>query len=85
MTSRDQGFKRLCDFMGGSFSLSCYLTKFGGHGPCDSRDIVDLIFHMALQDHKIKASCDFMEGDSLLHIPFHASLIVISIAIVNIS
>ena len=37
---------------------------FGDHRRCCSRDITDLTFHMTLQDHVIKWSCEFMEGSS---------------------
>ena len=69
--------------MGGSFSLINYLAKFVGHRPRGSRDITDLIFDVTLLGQAIKGSCDFMEGDSSLYIPTPASLVAISIVVVD--
>ena len=34
--------------------------KFGGHRHSVSRDVMVFVCHVALQDHVIRASCDFM-------------------------
>ena len=61
--------------------VSHLLTKFGGHRPCGSRGIIDLIFHVTLQDHVIKRPCDFRKGSSSLDILTLSSSVV---AVVNI-
>ena len=35
------------------------VAKFGDNRSCCSRGITDLIFHVILQDHMIKGSCDY--------------------------
>ena len=34
--------------------------KFGGHSHSGSRDIIIFVCHVTMQDHVIKALCDFM-------------------------
>ena len=36
-----------------------YLTKFGGHRYCKTRDAIFLVFHVIKQDHVIKGSCSY--------------------------
>ena len=76
-------FKGLCYVLGGSFSLTHYLAKFVCHRPRGSRDITGLIFDVTLLGQAIKGSCDFMEGGSSLYIPTLASLVAISIVVVD--
>ena len=61
-TSCEQGIKRSCDFMEGSFSLYVcnHPDKFGECGYGGSGDITNLICHVTLQEHVIKGSCDFI-------------------------
>ena len=40
--------------------MSNHYLKFGGHRHCSSEDIMVLICHVILQEHVIKASCNFM-------------------------
>ena len=42
------------------FKASDNLTKFGCHRHCIRDNIMVLVYHMILQDHVIKGSCDFM-------------------------
>ena len=35
-------------------------TKFGGHRHSGSGDVIVFVYHVILQDHLIKALCDFM-------------------------
>ena len=44
-------------------------AKFSDHRPCGSSNRATTIFYVTLQDHVIKGSGDFMEGNSSLHIP----------------
>ena len=48
--------KTVNDFM--VKNASSYVTTFGGHRHCDSRDIIALVCHV------IKGSCDFMGRSS---------------------
>ena len=65
-------------------SHSKYLAKFGGHSPCYSRDIIDPVFHVTLQEHVIKGLCEFLKQSSLLYIPTLPSLVGIGIVVVDI-
>ena len=47
--------------------ITHHFAKVDGYRACGSRDITYLIFHVTLQDHVIKGSCDFMEGSSSLY------------------
>ena len=51
-----------------------------GHRPCGSSDTAAKIIYVTFQDHVIKGSVDFMEGNSLLYIPTQSKLIAIDIA-----
>ena len=64
--------------------LSHHFVKFSGHRPCASGDTSAKIFYVTLQDHVIKGSGDFMEGNSLLHIPTLPKLIAIDIVLMDI-
>ena len=61
-----------------------HLTKFGGLRLFSSRDIENLIFHVALQDLVIKGPCDFMERSSSFYILTLPSVVVIAIVVVDI-
>ena len=43
-----------------------------------------LIYHVTLQDHVIKRSCDFTKGSSSLHVTILPGLVFIDIVIVDI-
>ena len=49
--------------------VSHHFVKFRGHKPCGSSDTVAKIFYVALQDHVIKGSGDFIEGNYSLYFP----------------
>ena len=57
------------------FIVSHHLAKSGGYKSCGSRDTLDLVFHMTLQDRVIKGPCDVMEGISSLYTPNLPSLL----------
>ena len=40
-----------------------HFVMFCGHKPCGSSDTVAKIFYATLQDHMIKGSGDFIEGN----------------------
>ena len=42
------------------------------HRHCNRGDIIDLIFHVTLEDHVIQELCDFMKENSPLYIPYPA-------------
>ena len=77
-------FKGLCNFIEGSFSVSHHLAKFGGYRRCGSRDITDLLFHVAFQDPVIKGTWDLMEGSYSLYIPTLPKLVAIDILVLHI-
>ena len=64
--------------------VSIYLAKFGDYRPCGSRDIVDLVFHVALQNHMINEPCNCIEGSSSFYISILPSLVVVGIVEVDI-
>ena len=64
--------------------LSYHSAKFSGHRPCSSRDTAAKIFYVTLQDHVIKGSGGFMEGNSSLYIPVLPKLVAIVIMLMNI-
>ena len=55
---------------------------FSGPRPCSSSDTAAKIVYMALQDHVIKRSGDFMNRNSLFYIPTLPVLIAIDIVLV---
>ena len=61
-TLQDHVIKTVNDFM--VKNASSYVTTFGGHRHCDSRDIIALVCHVISPDHVIKGSCDFMGRSS---------------------
>ena len=40
--------------------MSYHAAKFGGHTHSDSRDIINFVCHVVLQDHVTRLSYDFM-------------------------
>ena len=56
-------------------TVSVYLSNFIGHKHFGSSDTETKIFNVTLQDHVIKGSGDFMEGNSSLYIPTLPKLI----------
>ena len=65
-------------------TVSHHLTKFSSHKPCSSSDTAAKIFYVTLQDHVIKESGNFMEGNSSLYIPTLPTLIAIDIVLMDI-
>ena len=59
-------------------------AKFHGRSYCGSRDVMYLICHVALQDHVIKGSFDFMEGNFSLYVTALPSLVSTSIVVMEI-
>ena len=43
--------------------VSHHLAKFIRHRHCGSGDLAVLAFHVILQDHVVKGSCDFIGGN----------------------
>ena len=56
-----------------------HLASFSDHRPCDSSDKAGKIFFVALQDHMIKGSGNFMERESSVYIPTLPKMISIDI------
>ena len=61
-----------------------HLAKFSSHKPCSSSDTAAKIFYVTLQDHVIKESGNFVEGNSSLYIPTLPTLIAIDIVLMDI-
>ena len=51
--------------------------------PCGSSDPAANIFYVTLQDHVIKGSGDFMDGNSSLYTPTLPKLIAIDIMLID--
>ena len=64
--------------------VSHNFIKFSGHRSCGSSDAAAKIVYVTLQDHMIKESGDFMEGNSWLYIPNLPKLIAIDTVLMNI-
>ena len=78
VTSRDHVFKELCWINGLKLLIvSHHFAKLCGHRRCRSSDTAAKIVYMTLQDHMIKGSDGFMEGNSWLYIPTPSKLIAI--------
>ena len=60
-----------------------HFSKRCGHTRCGSSDTAAKIVYMTLQDHVIKGSGDFMEGQSSLYIPILPKLIAIDIMLMD--
>ena len=60
-----------------------YPAKFLGYIPCDCSDTAAKIVYMTLQDHAIKGSGYFMEGNSSLYVLSLPKLIAIDIVLMN--
>ena len=85
VTSRDHVFKELCWINGLKFLIvSHHFAKLCGHRPCRSSDTAAKIVYMTLQDHVIKGSSDFMEGNSPMYIPTLWNLTAIDIVLMDI-
>ena len=63
--------------------VSHHFALFCGHRSCGSSDAAAKVVYMTLQDHVIKGSGDFMEGNSSLYITILPKLIVIYIVLMN--
>ena len=63
--------------------VSQHSDKFGGHRLCGSSYTAAKTFYVTLQDHAIKWSGDFMEGNSSLCIPILQKLIVLDIVLMK--
>ena len=65
-------------------TVSYHLTKFGDNKLCGSGEIMDLVFHVNLQNHAIKGPFGIMEGSSSLYNPTLPSSVAISIVVVDV-
>ena len=65
--------------------VSQYPAKFWGSRPCGCSDTAAKIVYMTLQDHMIKGSGDFMEGNSSLYTPSLPKLIAIDILLIDLT
>ena len=63
-------------------SISLF-AKFCDHSPCGSSDTAAKIVYVTLQDHVIKGSGDFMEGNASLYIPTLPKLIAIDVVLMD--
>ena len=63
--------------------ISYHTAKFSGHRPCSSRDTAAKRFCVTLQDHVVKGSGGFLEGNSSLYIPALPKLVAIDIMLMN--
>ena len=61
-----------------------HFAKFSGHRPCGSSDTAATTIYVILQDHVIKGSGNFMEGNSSLYILIVQKLIAIDISLMDI-
>ena len=79
-------FKGFCDLLNGLKFLivSHHFAKFNGHRSFGSSDTAAKILYLTLQDHVIKVSGDFIEGNFSLHIPTPPKLIAINIVLMDI-
>ena len=44
-----------------AIKISYHPANFARHRNCSSGDIMIIVYHVILQDHVIKGSCDFMD------------------------
>ena len=85
VTSHDHVFRGLCDLNRLKFLLASHIfTMLSGHRPCGISDTAAKIIYVTLQDHVIKGSGDFMEGNSFLYIPTQSKLMAIDIVLTDI-
>ena len=64
--------------------VSHHLSKFSEHRPCGTSDTTAIILYVTLQNHVIKGSGDFVEGNSSLCIPALPKLTALDIALMDI-
>ena len=65
--------------------ISHYFAKFCDHRPCgSSSDTAAKMLYMTLQDHVIKGSGDFLEGNSSLCIHTLPKLIAMDIVLMDV-
>ena len=64
--------------------VSHHFPKFCGHRLCGSSNTAPKIVYISLQDHVIKGSGDFMEGNPSLYTPTLPKLIAIDIMLMVI-
>ena len=57
--------------------VSHRFSKFTGHRPCGSSAAAAKIVYVTLQDHLIKVSVIFMEGNSSFYIPCQDRMILV--------
>ena len=79
-------FKGFCDLFNGLKFLvvSHHFAKFNGHRTFGSSDAAAEILYLILQDHVIKVSGDFVEGNFSSHISTLPKLIAINIVLMDI-
>ena len=65
-------------------TVSHYYAKFYGPRPRGNSDTATNMIYVTLQDHLIKGSGDFEEGNSSLYIPTLPKLIIIDIVFMDI-
>lgn len=49
------------------FIATHHLAKFNGRRACGFTDITYLTFNVTLQNHVVKVSCDFIEGNFTIY------------------
>ena len=64
--------------------MSYHSAKCGGHRFFSSRDIMIFICHVALQDHVIRALCDFMSRSPSSYVTILPSFVAVGTVIVKI-
>ena len=84
VTSPDDVFKVLCEFLGGSHLGYINTLPFLLHYSSISKDSKNLICHVISQSHVIKGSCKVMSGSSSLYVTTLLSLVSIGIMVVEI-
>ena len=64
--------------------MSYHPAKFRGHNHSGSEVIRNLVFHVILQDHVVKGSCDFMGESPSWQVTTLQNLVTIGIVVVEI-
>ena len=64
--------------------MSYHPAMFGGYSHSSSEVIMNVNYHVTLQDHVVKGSCDCLDGSSLWSVTTFACLVVIGVVVVEI-